>query len=296
MSPKYTKPPLTLAEGVDWLRKHNVVIEEKEVLSVERFLKAETTFRLMGIARSMKTKISFEELKKIYFFDRQLRNVFLEAFEIAEVQLRNTVVSVLMEEPGAGAFIYEDPSIFDPRFKANHSRWLAELLEKVQRRSQEGFVSYYLERYKEDFPRLPIWAMIELMTFSELVAFCYDLSALNKVKISHNYCLDGRMLFAWLSNYSDVRNACAHHRVLYNRNLNRLHKAPPGGWGGISEAKLGAVLASLPMFLSAGCGIKDRNKDFLTHWRKRIKKLLDKNRGVACLMAGYGLPPQFTLE
>ena len=121
MVEKYLKPPLSLEEGVEWLRKHNVLIEDREKLQVERFLKAETTFRLMGYVKTMKEKISFNDLKKIYFFDRQLRNVFLEAFEIAEVQLRNTVVSVLLTESKAGAFVYEDLAIFDPRFKSEHA-------------------------------------------------------------------------------------------------------------------------------------------------------------------------------
>lgn len=296
MPDKYLKPPLTLAQGVDWLRKHNVVIEEAEVLAVERFLKAETTFRLMGIARSFKEKTSFEDLKKIYFFDRQLRNAFLEAFELAEVQLRNTVISVLVGESKTGAFVYEDASIFDPRFKPEHPRWLADLREKIERRSQEGFVSYYKERYKDDFPRLPLWATIELMTFGELVEFCYSLSLLNKTQIAHSYCLDGRLLFAWLSNFVDVRNACAHHRVLYNRKLNRPHPALKDGWGGISGEMVGVVLVSLDKFLSTGCGIKDRNKDFLSHWRKRVKKLIDKNCATPALLSGYGLPTDCELS
>ena len=294
MSEKYLKPPLTLAEGVEWLRKHNVVIEAKEVVAVERFLKAETTFRLMGIARSMK-KISFEDLKKIYFFDRQLRNIFLEAFEIAEVQLRNSVVSTLVSEEGVGAFVYEDVNVFDPRFRPYHADWLVELKTKVERRSQEGFVSYYKERYKADFPRLPLWALVELMTFGELVEFFSNLSLLVKTKIAHNYCVEGPILFNWLQNYSDVRNACAHHRVLYNRPLNRLHKCMAEGWGGVSDDRAGVVLASLSKFLSFGCGIKDRNNDFLVHWRKRIKKLLDKNREIVSLMSGYGLPADFQI-
>lgn len=296
MSEKYLKPPLSLEEGVEWLCKHNVLIEDREKLQVERFLKAETTFRLMGYVKTMKEKIAFNDLKKIYFFDRQLRNVFLEAFEIAEVQLRNTVVSVLLTESKAGAFVYEDLAIFDPRFRPEHSRWVSEFKDKVERRSQEGFVSYYKERYKDDFPRLPIWAMVELMTFGELVEFCFNLSRLNKAKIAHNYCIDGAILFNWFSNFADVRNACAHHRVLYNRPLNRQHKSLSESWGGVSDDRVGVVLASLSKFLSIGCGIKDRNNDFLTHWKKRLKKLLDKNRDVAGLLHGYGLPKDYVLE
>ncbi|MCX5791842.1 MAG: Abi family protein [Elusimicrobia bacterium] len=295
MPDKYIKPALSLEESVEWLRKHNVQIEDREKLQVERFLKAETTFRLMSCVKSMPEKaITFSDLKKIYFFDRQLRNVFLEAFEIAEVQLRNSVVNVLVTEPGAGAFVYEDVTIFDPRFHSEHGRWLAELKEKVERRSQEGFVSYYKERYKADFPRLPLWATVELMSFGELVEFCYNLSRLSKVKIAHNYCMDGPTLFNWLSNYVDVRNACAHHRILYGRTLNRRHKPLSVGWGEVLDDKLGVVLVSLFKFLSTGCGIKDRNNEFLIHWRKRTKKLLDKNRAITGLLSGYGLPKEFS--
>lgn len=295
MAEKYLKPALSLEEGVEWLRKHNVLIEDREKLQVERFLKAETTFRLMGYVKTMKEKIAFNDLKKIYFFDRQLRNVFLEAFEIAEVQLRNSVVSTLLTEPKAGAFVYEDLAAFDSRFKPKHSAWLAELKTKVEKRSQEGFVSYYKEKYKDDFPRLPIWAIVELMSFGELVELFSNLSLLNKTKIAHNYCIEGPILYNWLSNFADVRNACAHHRVLYNRPLNRSHKPLPGGWGAASDDMVGVVLASLGKFLSIGCGIKDRNNEFLTHWKKRIKKLLDKNRDISSLMSGYGLPAGFEI-
>ena len=291
---KYDKPALSLEEGVKWLREHGVLISESESSHVRRFLKSETTFRLMHIVKTSGGALSFTDLRQIYFFDRQLRNVFLEAFEIIEVQLRNSIVSALMEEPGAGAFIYESPAIFDQRFLRDHGRWLGDLKLKVEKRSQEGFVSYYKEKYKDDFPRLPIWAMVELMTFGELVDFCFNLSMLVKVKIAHNYCIDGRIFVNWLQNFSDVRNACAHHRILYNKVLNRPHKPLNPGWGDIPDNKVGVVLISLARLLTLGCGIKDRNKEFLSHWRKRIKKLIDKNKEVPSLMPGYGLPTELT--
>lgn len=295
MPHKYDKPPLSLSEGVDWLRAHGVVIEDREQIQAERFLKSETVFRLMHIVKTAGGSLEFSELKQIYYFDRQLRNAFLEAFEILEVQLRNTLISVLMEEPGAGAFIYESPEIFDPTAMKDHARWLIDLRLKVEKRGQEGFVSYYKEKYRDDFPRLPIWAMVELMTFGELVDFCFNLSLMTKVKIAHNYCMDGRILFNWFQNYSDVRNACAHHRILYGRDLNRSHKPFSGTWGEAHSGRVGAVLLSLMKLLSLGCGIKDRNKDFLSHWNKRIKKLCDKNRTIPLLMKGYGFPEDFAI-
>lgn len=296
MAEKYSKRALTLEESVEWLRKRGVIIEDREKLQVERFLKSETTFRLMGYVKTNKSVISFADLKHIYFFDRQLRNVFLEAFEIAEVQLRNTAVSLLFSEGEREAFIYEDSSIFDPRFHSQHSAWLEDMRVKVQKRSQEGFVSYYRQHYSDEFPRLPVWALIELMTFSELVNFCGNMSRLKRGELAHNFCIEGRVLFNWFDNFIDVRNACAHHRILFNRPLNRRHLPLTSSWGEVSDTKVGVVLLSLTRFLTIGCGIKDRNKDFLIHWTKRINKLFGKYRTIQTLMNGYGLPSDFSVE
>ena len=100
---------------------------------------------------------------------------------------------------------------------ARHARFLEELRNEAQR-SRERFVDHFKATYDE-FPDLPIWAAVETMTFGSV----FTLFVMSKKKVQKNvarkYGIAGPVLYSWLQTLNYVRNICAHHARLWNREL-----------------------------------------------------------------------------
>jgi len=107
----------------------------------------------------------------------------------------------------------------NPR-KASQSKldeWLYRLDAKFKK-SKEDFAKHFKERYPSDLP--PIWVAVELWDFGTLSHFFSGMKIADQDAISARYGIpSGDILEGWLRNLNDVRNFCAHHSRLWNRNL-----------------------------------------------------------------------------
>ena len=83
-------------------------------------------------------------------------------------------------------------------------------------RSKEVFIAHYREKY--GMARPPIWAASEIMSFGLLSRFVADL-AVDRLKkaIAKTYGLSGSGLESFAQHAVYLRNLCAHHSRLWNR-------------------------------------------------------------------------------
>ena len=73
-----------------------------------------------------------------------------------------------------------------------------------------------LANYSEALP--PIWAVVEVMTLGQLSKWYANLkSSSDRNLIAHNYDFDEVNLVSFLHHLTIVRNLCAHHSRLWNR-------------------------------------------------------------------------------
>lgn len=115
--------------------------------------------------------------------------------------------------------------------KASQSKldeWLSRLDEKFAN-SKEDFAKHFKSKYPNDVP--PIWVAVELWDFGTLSHFFSGMKVTDKDAIAARYGLvgSGSMLEGWLRNLNDVRNFCAHHSRLWNRNLPFIPTWPSAG-------------------------------------------------------------------
>ncbi|MCZ6804432.1 MAG: Abi family protein [Proteobacteria bacterium] len=168
-----------------------------------------------------KQNTKFEDVLELYVFDRELRLLVLDAIERIEVAMRsylNNHMSLTY-----GPHWYLDESHFTPAFA--HKELLADI-EKHCKRKKEIFVKHYMEKYCE--PRLPPgWVVIEILTFGQLSSM-YDClsSAHDKKTIAKNFNTHAELLRSWTQSISYLRNVCAHHSRLWNRELGNAPKIP----------------------------------------------------------------------
>ena len=94
----------------------------------------------------------------------------------------------------------------------------------------------HIKKYKEDKRFPPAWKTLELTSFGNLSKLYGNLksSAKSKNTIAEEYgAVNHTYLPSWLQSIAQIRNFCAHHSRLWNKNLPgsvKLLSNPPGKW------------------------------------------------------------------
>ena len=213
------------------------------------FIYAPLTERI--IPHKYKDNTSFDDVLNLYIFDRELRLLVMDAIERIEVAIRAQICNVLCHLSG-NAFWYTDEQHFSHNYA--HMRLLAsierQLMDEKSRLERdekaidkrplsqadkdvlkdkvrkENFLRHYLSKY--DNPKLPpSWMMIEMLTWGELSHLYVGLKS-NPAKkhIAQNLGIHAEVLESWLKSLNDVRNLCAHHSRLWNKEHGRSIKIP----------------------------------------------------------------------
>lgn len=166
---------------------------------------------------------SFDDVLKLYEFDRKLRLCLLDGLETLEVGLAvNIGYTVGKHDPFAHlirghldqvACRTEAPSGGSDAYEA----WLKRF-EKLQNAAKtEDFVKHFILNYDG---RLPIWAATEVMDFGTLVRLFSLLQQTDRNEIAKLLGVkDGRLLHGWLKSLNVLRNHCAHHSRVWNRSM-----------------------------------------------------------------------------
>jgi len=157
--------------------------------------------------------ITFEQVHEAYDFDRLLRDLVTEALEWIELDLRTAIAYHFGQQHGS--FGHTDPDRFFHRF--HHQKWLEKLHEEAVR-SREPFVTHFEATYRE-FPDLPIWMATEVMSFGALSQMFKGLKRIDQKAVSARYGRQPRDMVSWMHQLVYVRNLCAHHSRLWDRNM-----------------------------------------------------------------------------
>jgi abortive infection bacteriophage resistance protein len=136
----------------------------------------------------------------------------MDAIERVEVSLRGTWAHHLAMKYGSHGYL--DPAIYlrsDRYLKA-----YAALIKEIAR-STDTFIEHYKSKYG-DPPLPPIWMTAEVVSFGHLSKWFGDLKhRADRQDISKPYGLDEKILVSLAHHLSYVRNICAHHGRLWNK-------------------------------------------------------------------------------
>jgi abortive infection bacteriophage resistance protein len=225
----YSKPPITYEEQISLLESRGLIIEDYD--RARRYLNEISYYRLSAYAlpyQRSKDKfnegISFEHLLELYLFDRELRLLVFDAIERIEVAIRSQLIYQLSHK--YGSHWQDDSSIFKPPFK--HSLgFILDVFTDTQKiisehckaKHQEVFIKHYTSKYTS--PRNPpSWMSIELLTVGQLSRLFTALRHnQDKQAIADFFGLHHTVFTSWLHTLTYVRNICAHHSRLWNREL-----------------------------------------------------------------------------
>jgi len=178
----------------------------------------------------------FEDIVRLYVFDKKLRLLALDALERIELAVRVDVAHLLgRRDPMA----HENPACLHGGFakrainrgadkgKTAHAVWLERYRKLVHRARHEPFLEHHQQKYAG---KLPIWVAIEVWDFGLLSKLFSGMHVTDKNTIAEKYgATDGEAFSQWLRSLNFIRNVCAHHSRLWN--ISVLEQSPvPDGW------------------------------------------------------------------
>ncbi len=280
---KFTKPPLRPEEQLEKLRNRGLSIEDE--------ITARWALRTLGYYRLSAYTLPFQDLRipdkpfrpgttlrhvlALYSFDRELRLLVLDAIERVEVALRTAIVQNLCLSNGA--HWYADEGLFGAGF--NHAEFIARIEEELRlphgaarpaRAHAEVFINHYYRKYGD--PRLPpAWMVAEILSFNTLSRVYAGLkSPATRQSVADMFAYNEAILQPWFHTLTYVRNLCAHHARLWNRQL--------------------VIKAPIPKRHAASIPIGDRfyavafllgdllaTVEARSHWRLRLRDLVDRH-------------------
>jgi len=163
----------------------------------------------------------FQDAVHLYVYDKKLRLLAMDALERIEVAIRADIAHLLGRRD---TFAYQNPELFNSRFievcsgftASRHQQWLSKF-ETSLNRSKEEFVKHYRQKY--GLP-LPIWVAVETWDFGMFSILYTGMQYKDQQTIALKYGISEPKVFAsWLRSLNYVRNICAHHSRLWNRNV-----------------------------------------------------------------------------
>ncbi|WP_293885389.1 Abi family protein [Thiolapillus sp.] len=157
---------------------------------------------------------TFDDILTLYIFDRELRLLLLDAIERIEVSLRAQMTNLLAERYGPHGYL--DAAVFNDGF--DHGRLLQTLDRECGGKEVETFVNHYRHKYTDAPGYPPIWMSMELLTFSTVsILFAQLRQKSDRKHIEAVYGWPFPVLRSWFRALSDLRNKCAHHMRIWNR-------------------------------------------------------------------------------
>ncbi|WP_052053478.1 Abi family protein [Rhodococcoides fascians] len=323
------KPFLPIADQIERLESRGMAITDSGI--ADRWLKSIGYYRLSGYwypfvdtdvdpesGNRFVPGTTFDEIVRLYEFDRHLKTHMLSAIERVEVAMRSQVGHTL----GArGPMSYLDGDNFDPEFvgSGNHMDWLATAFGRVRRqRTKDQSLKHHFENYDG---RIPIWVLTDVLDFSDLsklyaglreedrdtIALWFDIpapvpeaavprrgrgSSAARRNRRRRAAGPGSTLANLLEQLTIVRNISAHHSRLWNRRLVPIGTsslrsvAAFDGLPAQSERVYGVVVAAAHLLQTTSPG---------SAWIKQLEGLIDRSFPPSSIRTPQemGFPPEW---
>ncbi|MBC9797298.1 Abi family protein [Sinomicrobium weinanense] len=234
----FDKEATTIEEQIKLLRRRGLSIHPED--DAEHYLSHISYYRLgeyWYVMQSDKEKhifkpdSKFSDVIALYNFDSELRLLLFGVIEKLEISLRTKLIYHLSHE--------FDPWWFQNFNLFNDSISLVKTLSGIEEeitRSKDITIKNHKKKHKNDKRFPPSWKSLEQTSFGALSKLYGNLKNTIESKdiiakefgaVNHTY------LPSWLQSITQIRNYCAHHSRLWNKNLPgapKLLSDPPFYW------------------------------------------------------------------
>lgn len=222
-----SKPAKTYREQLDLLKTRGLLVHNEpfalhclEHHNYYRLSPYRFPFTLAGNRDAFIPGTTFEQLWKLYVFDRQLRHLVIEACKGVEISLRARWAYQVGHS--LGPLGYLDNQHFSSQLV--HARTLVKLHEEMER-SREEFIQHH--RVNLFMPWPPAWVIVEIASFGNISNLLSQLrqSAIRQA-VANPFGMDEQTFCSLMHHLSVLRNSAAHHSRLWNRRFVFKFKLP----------------------------------------------------------------------
>lgn len=226
---KFAKPSLTLEQQVSLLLSRGMIgdpAKMSERLAMVNYYRLSAywhTFRESDGDRFI-AGTSFDAVWERYVFDRELRLLVMDAVERLEVAVRARLAYAHAHVNGPFGYA-EDPKALFERDGGKRADFLRKLDEEIKR-SHELFVAHFLRKYGKDHQHLPVWVIAEVLSFGGVLSFYRGSRHAVRKEVADFFGVADTVFESWLLMMNAVRNICAHHGRLWNRQIGLKPKLP----------------------------------------------------------------------
>lgn len=227
---KYSKLPLSYSEQVELVKSRGLKVPDEE--KAKSYFAQISYYRLSAFFlpyQKEKDKfnrdIEFDQILDTYTFDRELRLLVFDCIERIEIAIRTQMIYKLVTKYNDSHW-QDKKALFIEPYKDDKGKWVNPYLDfqKIIHKSKmvkhpEVFIKHYLDEYDEP-ENPPSWMCFELLTIGQLSRIYNGLRE-NKDKqlVADSFGLSHKVFASWLHSLTYVRNICAHHSRLWNRDL-----------------------------------------------------------------------------
>lgn len=224
----FSKPALDLNGQIAHLRERGLEIPNED--EARAVLKATGFHRFYGYAVHWRPKepdgtksprfrpgATFHDVVRLYEFDRKIRMHILDAVERIEVALRAAFSNALGVVHGGHWYLdasrfargYDHPDLISRiKREIHHGQSMAE--------KREPSIQCYYDSYgKPDMP--PTWLIFEAIHLGTLSKIFENLNKDSQKLVAAEIEEHRRLLKSWLEMLTVLRNHCAHHARVWNR-------------------------------------------------------------------------------
>jgi len=230
---QYLKPALTYSQQADLLTSRGLIADRQ--LLVKR-LSSVNYYRLSGYLHTFRRMApngqrldvyypgtSLDTVWRRYIFDRQLRLLVLDGIERVETALKTRLTYSFCQT--YGPFGYLDSRNLPKLGREQHEGFIKRVKDETYR-SREDFVVHFGNKYGNCHDNLPLWMAVEIMSLGSVLTLFHGMAEKELKPVATEFGVNLPLLDSWITTLNYIRNICAHHGRLWNRELSIRPKIP----------------------------------------------------------------------
>lgn len=224
----YTKPPKSFQDQLQQLKDRNLTVDDDD--KALKYLANISYYRLSAYFLPYQSKkdrfddgTTFKQIIDTYSFDRELRLLVFDCIERIEVAIRTQFIYCMSLHYNDSHWQDKNQYFITPYYNKignlvdPYSDFQNIISRAKTARRPEVFIKHYMDEYNKP-SNPPSWMCFELLTIGEMSHFYRGLRNKNdKKRIAKNFDVHFNVFLSWLHSLTYVRNICAHHARLWNK-------------------------------------------------------------------------------
>ncbi|WP_455720376.1 Abi family protein [Agathobacter sp.] len=163
--------------------------------------------------------VTFNELVSFYYFDEELRTLFLKYILHVERHIKSMFSYHFCEKYGENQSSYLDINNYN-HTKRNHNA-LIRLTHSLQKTISLPSKYAYIEHYARIYHNVPLWVATNSLTFGQISKMYQYATTDIRTKISKNFKnVSEKQLHQFINIIVKCRNVCAHGERLFSFRIN----------------------------------------------------------------------------